>query len=173
MARQPRVARFGRCLLSALCTAPVAQLGPQAVRAESADRASARSTVSRARSEARRLLVRPQCQQLFAEFKDATGRTLRERLEATRHTAASYLDIIEYVDGTHLPPCKDSDVFALTPTGGRVTFICRPQFGLVDSRNSTIAAAILIHEELHSLGLGENPPRSQEITLRVLSLCHR
>ena len=32
-------------------------------------------------------------------------------------------------------------------------------------------ATVVIHEELHSLGLGENPPSSQEITRRVESRC--
>ena len=30
---------------------------------------------------------------------------------------------------------------------------------------------ILIHETLHTLGLGENPPSSREITSRVLARC--
>ena len=33
--------------------------------------------------------------------------------------------------------------------------------------------ATLIHEALHTLGLGENPPTSREITSRVVSRCHR
>ena len=33
------------------------------------------------------------------------------------------------------------------------------------------AEAALIHESLHSLGLGENPPTSSEITSRVISRC--
>ncbi len=30
---------------------------------------------------------------------------------------------------------------------------------------------MIIHESLHSLGLGENPPRSQDITSRVTERC--
>jgi hypothetical protein len=33
------------------------------------------------------------------------------------------------------------------------------------------AQAIVIHEALHTLGLGENPPSSAEITARVLASC--
>jgi hypothetical protein len=33
--------------------------------------------------------------------------------------------------------------------------------------------AVIIHEMLHSLGLGENPPSSKEITLRVMQRCWR
>jgi len=35
----------------------------------------------------------------------------------------------------------------------------------------TVAEAVIIHETLHSLGLGENPPTSDEITRRVFSRC--
>jgi len=38
--------------------------------------------------------------------------------------------------------------------------------------NPSQTEAFLIHEELHSLGLGENPPSPKEITARVLALCH-
>ena len=33
--------------------------------------------------------------------------------------------------------------------------------------------AVLIHELLHSLGLGENPPDSAAITDRVMARCER
>jgi hypothetical protein len=33
------------------------------------------------------------------------------------------------------------------------------------------AEAALIHEMLHTLGLGENPPRSRDITARVRARC--
>ena len=36
---------------------------------------------------------------------------------------------------------------------------------------SALARAVIIHEALHSLGLGENPPSSQAITARVLNRC--
>jgi hypothetical protein len=32
---------------------------------------------------------------------------------------------------------------------------------------------MIIHEELHSLGLGENPPDSKEITQQVIARCGR
>jgi len=38
-------------------------------------------------------------------------------------------------------------------------------------RDPILADAALIHESLHSLGLGENPPSSLEITSRVISRC--
>ena len=38
-------------------------------------------------------------------------------------------------------------------------------------KNPTLAEAMVIHEMLHTLGLGENPPTTFEITDRVLSRC--
>jgi hypothetical protein len=39
------------------------------------------------------------------------------------------------------------------------------------NRNRTAAEIIIIHEFLHVLGLGENPPTSDEITERVAARC--
>ena len=41
----------------------------------------------------------------------------------------------------------------------------------VDGNNPSQTEAYLIHEALHSLGLGENPPSPKEITGRVLAMC--
>jgi hypothetical protein len=37
--------------------------------------------------------------------------------------------------------------------------------------NEAVAEATVIHEALHTLGLGENPPTSREITAGVLKRC--
>lgn len=39
------------------------------------------------------------------------------------------------------------------------------------TESSSHAEAIVIHEMLHSLGLGENPPTSDYITSRVMERC--
>jgi hypothetical protein len=38
-------------------------------------------------------------------------------------------------------------------------------------RNGHEVEAMVIHEMLHSLGLGEDPPSGREINLRVLMRC--
>jgi hypothetical protein len=38
-------------------------------------------------------------------------------------------------------------------------------------RSARYAEAVLIHEALHSLGLGENPPLSDYITERIQARC--
>ena len=121
---------------------------------------------------ARQRLARRECQQVFSEFKDAAGRTLQERLDAQGQTAASYLGLIVFADGSRLRHCQDPNTFAMTAPGSRVVYVCGRQFASVDGDNPSQTEAFLIHEELHSLGLGENPPSPKEITARVLALCH-
>jgi hypothetical protein len=121
---------------------------------------------------ARQRLARPECQQLFSEFKDASGRTLQHKLDALGQTAASYLGLILFADGARWRRCQDPSIFAMTDQGSRVVYVCGRQFAFVDGNNPSQTEAFLIHEELHSLGLGENPPSAKEITARVLALCH-
>jgi hypothetical protein len=121
---------------------------------------------------ARQRLAQPQCQRVFSEFKDARGRTLQENLDAQGQTAASYLGLIVFADGAKLRRCQDPNIFAMTDPGGRAVYVCGRQFAFVDANNPSLAEAFLIHEELHSLGLGENPPSPREITARVLDMCH-
>jgi hypothetical protein len=51
-----------------------------------------------------------------------------------------------------------------------VVYIC-PGFAAFDRRYPDEAEATLIHEALHSLGLGENPPSSRHIQARVRARC--
>jgi hypothetical protein len=127
--------------------------------------------VRRAVMGARQRLARPECQQLFSEFKDASGRTLQENLDALGQTAASYLGLIVFADGARWRRCQDPNIFAMTDQGSRVVYVCGRQFAFVDGNNPSQTEAYLIHEALHSLGLGENPPSPKEITGRVLTMC--
>jgi hypothetical protein len=130
------------------------------------------AALRRAVMGARERLARAECQQVFSEFKDAAGRTLQERLDAQEQTAASYLGLIVFADGARLRDCQNPNTFAVTAPGSRVVYLCGRQFALVDVNNPSQTEAFLIHEELHSLGLGENPPSPKEITARVLAMCH-
>jgi hypothetical protein len=121
---------------------------------------------------ARERLARRECQQLFSEFRDASGRTLQQNLDALGQTAASYFGLIMFADGARWRRCQDPNIFAMTDPGSRVVHVCGRQFAFVDGNNPSQTEAFLIHEALHSLGLGENPPSAKEITARVLALCH-
>ena len=52
-----------------------------------------------------------------------------------------------------------------------MVYVCGRAFKDLAERNPERAQAIVIHEALHTLGLGENPPSSAEITARVLARC--
>jgi hypothetical protein len=110
---------------------------------------------------------------VFSEFKDASGQTLQEKLEAQGQTPASYLGLIVFADEAALRRCQDPNVYAMTDQGSRVVSVCGSQFTFGDANNPRLTEAFLIHEELHSLGLGENPPSPKEITARVVALCNR
>ena len=67
--------------------------------------------------------------------------------------------------------CRTKGTVAVTEPGSRVVFICARSFLEMALSAPERAEATVIHEMLHSLGLGENPPSSNEITERVLSRC--
>jgi hypothetical protein len=111
------------------------------------------------------------CQQLLDEYHDADGRLLRENLAPFGVEAADYLTLLVLVDGGergggHL--CRTRGVAAVTEPKGRVVFVCGGAFRELSSAHRE---NVLIHELLHSLGLGENPPSAREINARVWSRC--
>jgi hypothetical protein len=127
--------------------------------------------VKRALEGADRLLAEPACQEVLTDFRDASARTLKEVLDGSDVSARGYLRWIVFSDGRGLKACSSKATLAVTEPGSRVVFICPTAFVEAVSGNPEQAEATLIHEMLHSLGLGENPPRSRDITERVLSRC--
>jgi len=116
-------------------------------------------------------LADPACRQVLSDFSEASGRTLKEVLDGSGVSAQTYLRWIFFFDGRDPDACKSRDTIAATERGSRVVFICPFAFVEIERGDPEYAEATLIHEMLHSLGLGENPPRSREITQRVLSRC--
>ena len=136
--------------------------------------AMTRAALERAGEGALRRLQDPECQQVFSDFRDAEGRPLREKLEATGQTGAGYLSSrIFFADGSGARACQSSENLAVTNPGSAVVFVCARQFRERVFRDPAWVEAALIHEELHSLGLGENPPSSLEINERVARRCGR
>jgi len=128
--------------------------------------------VTRAVSGARQRLTRPACQQVFTDFADQAGQPLLERLGASGRTAAQYLvERVQFVDGEDAPLCRRSNSpAAFTSPGTGVVHVC-PAFADLGGHNPTAAEIVVIHELLHTLGLGENPPSSREISQRVTLRC--
>jgi hypothetical protein len=120
---------------------------------------------------ARRRIEQPLCQRPFSEFSDASSRTLQENLDVLGQTGAAYLGLILFADGSDRRPCKAGGALAFTTPGSRVVYVCGREFKDLADRSPVRAQAIVIHEALHTLGLGENPPSSSEITARVLAGC--
>ncbi len=83
----------------------------------------------------------------------------------------SYLRLLVFRDGDTLRPCSEQGVLAFTATGSRIIFVCGRTFERSWRRNLPELRATVIHEVLHSLGLGEHPPSPRYITYRVQQLC--
>lgn len=109
---------------------------------------------------ARQRLEQPACRGLLTEFSDASGRALQENLDAIGETAGNYLARVLLADGSGRPRCGGDEAYAFTKPGSRVVYICGRAFKYLASRDTVRAQAIVIHEALHTLGLGENPPSS-------------
>ena len=130
------------------------------------------AAVRQAMADARSRLAAPACQEVFSEFDGQDGRSLATVLASRNETGAGYLDWLSFYDGASAPPCLNRQLarFAFTVMGSPIIYVC-PGFAGLLHRYPDEAVATLIHEELHSLGLGENPPSSRHIQERVLDRC--
>ena len=141
------------------------------VPADSGGSAVARA-VATAQDAAAEKLGADACRQVFSDFRDRGGTSLQEKLDALGLDAATLLrSRILFYDGDRSRTCASREILAYTSPEAFVVFVCSTQFVLRTHRDPGLAAAVLIHEELHALGLFENPPASQEITARVIARC--
>lgn len=123
-----------------------------------------------ARRGARERLGRPECQAVLSDFKDGSGRRLNEVLGTAGRTAQEQLDRLELESGLGRPDCERGPVMAFTRVHSTAVSVCLPRFRTIANVQQE---AVLIHEMLHSLGLGENPPESVTITAQVMKRCGR
>jgi hypothetical protein len=126
--------------------------------------------LERARTQATALLQGEECRKVFSEFTDAEGRTLQDKLDALGQTPAEYLGSVRFLNGEVQPLCRRSTVKMVTTGKSQYVYVC-PQFREYQERRPEVAPILVIHEALHTLGLGENPPTSMEITGRILARC--
>ena len=61
--------------------------------------------------------------------------------------------------------------WSLTVVESRVIQVCGRTFARAGLENAFEVRTAIVHELLHSLGLGENPPPPRYITSRVKQLC--
>jgi hypothetical protein len=129
------------------------------------------AAVRRALEGASELLTDERCRAVLSDFEDGSGRPLTEALEATGLGLDSYLGLLFFYDGSTLPSCSNPEVMANTEAGSRVVMICGLRFFEMEIHNPFRAQVFLIHEVLHTLGLGENPPYPHQITRQVVKRC--
>jgi hypothetical protein len=116
-------------------------------------------------------LTGAECQKVFTDFEDGAGRSLQSRLDVLRLTGAGFLTWLRFAEGDERSCAQTARQAAFTQPGSRVVHICSVVFAPRLARNSQAAEVLIIHELLHTLGLGENPPSSSEISDRVLVRC--
>lgn len=134
--------------------------------------ASTRFAAQHALREASTRLLDSKCQAVVSEFRDERGRPLTDRLSALGMTAQGFLDVVIFQDaGERLGKCERQGTLAFTTPGDRIVYLCGRQFERAWRRNPDEAQNTMIHEMLHALGLGENPPSPREIGYRIQQLC--
>lgn len=132
----------------------------------------ARFMVYQALDGAARRLSTPACQRVLDDFQDDRGQRLSSVLAATGKTHVSFLSSLYFVDGEDIGPCTPYGVAsAFTTPRQHVIRVCTSRFTDGALSNPKHMEMIVIHELLHALGLGENPPTSAQITAQVMRRC--
>lgn len=152
------------------CSLAVWLLGGAPVQAAQAALEDKVPDLKAARQGARERLGRPECLAVLTDFESVNGGRLDQVLRASGRTAQEQLDRLVLQSGRGRRDCDRSAVLASTGVRSLVVSVCLPRFMFLSPAHQE---AILIHEMLHSLGLGENPPDSLTITKRVMQRCGR
>ncbi len=116
-------------------------------------------------------LGRPGCQILFTDFSDASGQRLSTTLAASGRSAVETFARLRFFEDRDALQCVGGATLAFTQIGSQIIRVCGRQFKDRFLRNRRTTEFAMIHEFLHALGLGENPPTSQAITKQVAARC--
>jgi hypothetical protein len=111
------------------------------------------------------------CQKVLFDFVDEQGVPLGARLASTARNPVEAFAALRFVNKPLAPQCRTGNRLAFTFPGSQVIYVCSLKLRNESIQNSVRTELILIHEFLHSLGLGENPPTSQAITEQVVVRC--
>jgi hypothetical protein len=131
-----------------------------------------RTQLQRAIAGAGRRVSRCECQAIFQDFRDASGQSLDSRLAMLKQSGDEYLYALRFVDSRDSAHCRpDRHIAAFTEPGSHVIHICGAMFETELVHDPVTSEILIIHELLHSLGLGENPPTESEITHQVFARC--
>jgi hypothetical protein len=132
-----------------------------------------RYAATRALDGAVKWLAEVRCQQIFAEFTDRRGVPLGNRLREFGTSPEEYLRMLFFFDGAQHATCRRHGILAFTSVGSKSIYLCGRDFERAWKKNASEVQAAIIHETLHSLGLGENPPSARSINARVQLSCWR
>ncbi len=169
--------RLGRTLLPAILAlgAVAGAAGAEGTEASRRQRppppaAGPRVPAEAIRGAARRL-ADPRCQELLGVLQDRRRQPLRAVLDAQGLSAPEYLGRLFFFDGTE-SGCKGRRL-AYTEPGSHVVFVCGSEFSGMYQQNASQAEVAVVHETLHCLGLGENPPTWHEINSWMEAACRK
>jgi hypothetical protein len=151
---------------------PLGATAASSLRANVRLRGIAGRAVERAVLDASRRLAAVACQKVLSDFVDASGKPLQASLDALGETAQGYLSRVLFYDGSSQMRCSTGMILGGTTRGSRIVYVCASQFSDRAGRNASDADAFVIHEMLHTLGLGENPPAPSQITAQVMQRCY-
>ena len=126
------------------------------------------AAVHRAVRGAARRLEQSSCAAVLGRFADGGGRPLTHVLASHGLTPPESFSRITFRDGRDTATCRSGPVAAFTSPGSRVVFVCGVRFATIDRAR---AEQVVIHEMLHTLGLGERPPTSRQIDGVVARHC--
>jgi hypothetical protein len=115
-------------------------------------------------------LADPACAAVLGDFRDRAGLPLRAHLDALRLDAPSYARRVFFYDGSSDAPCRRPGVYAFTAPGSRIVRAC-PALGWLAGTDPERAQAVVIHEVLHTLGLPDDHPSSEQVTAAVERRC--
>ena len=130
-----------------------------------------RATIA-ALESASALLADADCRKILTDFDDGNGQSLADRLSSVAVDVHVYLTMVTFIDDSRHKRCA-SGVLVFTAPGSRVVRVCAEELKRIYAQQPDYVVATVIHEILHTLGLGEDPPSSREITARVLARCGR
>ena len=131
----------------------------------------ARMIVLAALEGAQARLGHPRCEQLFSDFFDESGRPLAGRLGDDGRSGAEHLSSLYFVDADKRRCQSHELMVAFTEPGSRVIHVCATRFVERFAVKLRDGELLIIHELLHALGLGEDPPAPAEIDRIVRKRC--
>lgn len=111
------------------------------------------------------------CRALFEELDDFTGRPVARRLEEAGRSPSAHLARLRFVESAGGPCARDASIAAWSVAGDGLVRVCPGRFVRVALRDAREAAAILIHELLHTLGVTLDAAAHGSLTAAVRRRC--